>query len=63
MKLYDGGLIVLVIVGMFGYAMTVMPRATEHGTVKVTKQRVLAVVKADLAKFKPSDKFVYNGDL
>lgn len=44
----------------FGYDVSVVDRVSEHGAVKLTKAAVVAEVKADLAKFKPSTVFVLN---
>lgn len=60
MKLYNPAFLILPLL-VFLYAGNVAQRASEHGTVKITKAAVTAEVKADLAKFHPSDKFVMNG--
>ena len=61
MKLYAATIPLLVLLA-FLYSGNVAQRASEHGNIKITKDAIVAEVKADLAKFKPSDKFVYNGN-
>ena len=59
MKLYAAVLPLIVLLA-FLYSGNVAQRASEHGTVKLTKAAVVAEVKADLAKIHPSDKLIYN---
>lgn len=60
MKLYDLAVLPLLIVMTFGYGWSVMDRTSHHGSVVVSKDALLATIKADLAKFEPSSEFVYN---
>ena len=50
----------LIVFAVFGYGVSVTDRATDGAQKPLQVEAVKEVVKADLAKFKPSDKFVYN---
>ena len=60
MKLHDLAILPLLVFLSFGYGVSVVDRASEHGAVKLTKGAVVAEVKADVAKFEPSTVFIYN---
>ena len=50
----------LIVFLAFGYSNTVLYRASDAGQTKLTVENVKVVVKADLAKFEPSNVVVYN---
>lgn len=54
MKLYD--LSIVVLIALAGVYMNSVANRVEEQTVEAAK----AVVKADIAKFKPSDKLIIN---
>lgn len=53
-------LLPILIFTSFGYSVSVLDRVTDHGKNKIELSKVVAQVKADLAKFEPSNTFVYN---